>query len=246
LYTTKASSSPKVLATKRIKEESKCTDLVLWGANLGSTVGSVRFTKQERDMIKLPSFHLSVIVGLILSDGGLSFANKISKNALLRFEQSLSHYMYFNFVFNILSHYCSSYPSYHERTRKGRASFSISLFSRALPCFTELYNIFYVNGVKVIPDNIYALLTPVALAHLIMGDGVNYKGYGLALATESYSIKEIVLLMNVLTIRYNLNCSLHARYGDRYRIYISSKSMAQLRSIVEPHMDRSMLYKINL
>jgi len=117
-------------------------------------------------MIKLPSFHLSVIIGLILSDGGLSFSNKISKNALLRFEQSLSKAMYFYFVFYILSHYCSSYPSYHERYRKpGRASFSLSLFTRALPCFTELYNIFYVNGVKVIPDNIYALLTPVALAH---------------------------------------------------------------------------------
>jgi len=29
LYATKASSSPKVLATKRIKEVSKCTDLVV-------------------------------------------------------------------------------------------------------------------------------------------------------------------------------------------------------------------------
>jgi hypothetical protein len=67
LYATKASSSPKVLATKRIKEVSKCTDLVVWGINLGSTVGSVRLTKQEREMIKLPSFHLSVIIGLILS-----------------------------------------------------------------------------------------------------------------------------------------------------------------------------------
>jgi len=78
-----------------------------------------------------------------------------------------------------------------------------------------------------------------------MGDGVNYKGYGLALATDSYSIPGMVRLMNVLTIRYNLKCSLHTRSGGQHRIYISAKSMALLRTIVEPHMDRSMLYKLN-
>lgn len=195
------------------KEESKCTDLVVWGINLRSTVGSARFTKQERDMIKFPPFHYSVIIGLILSDAGLSFSNKIAKNALLRFEQSLAHSRYFYFVFFILSHYCSSYPSYHERYRKGKISLSMSLYTRALPCLTELYYIFFANGVKVIPDNIYELLTPVALAHWIMGDGVNYKGYGVSLATDSYSstatgegkIKDTVRLMNVLIIRYNLN-----------------------------------------
>jgi hypothetical protein len=47
--------------------------------------------------------------------------------------------------------------------------------------------------------------------------------------------------MNVLTeYRYNLKCSLHTRSGGQHRIYISAKSMALLRTIVEPHMDRSM------
>jgi hypothetical protein len=38
---------------------------------------------------------------------------------------------------------------------------------------------FHINKTKEIPSNIYDLLTPVALAHLIMGDGsaVN-KGVG--------------------------------------------------------------------
>jgi hypothetical protein len=87
-----------------------------------------------------------------------------------------------------------------------------------------------------------------------MGDGVNYKGYGVSLATDSYSssasgegkIKDTVRLMNVLIIRYNLKCSLHPRKEGQHRIYISSKSMGLLRTIVEAHMDRGMLYKINL
>jgi hypothetical protein len=41
---------------------------------------------------------------------------------------------------------------------------------------------FYLNGVKIIPENIYDLLTPEALAHLIMGDG-SAKSHGLILLT---------------------------------------------------------------
>ena len=53
-----------------------------------------------------------------------------------------------------------------------------------------------------------------------MGDGVNYKGKGLGLATDSYTIQDTVRLMNVLIIRYNLKCSLHTRKKDQHRIYI--------------------------
>lgn len=50
-------------------------------------------------MIKLPPFHQSVIIGLVLSDAGLYFRNPTHKNAHLEFEQSLAHYEYVWFVF---------------------------------------------------------------------------------------------------------------------------------------------------
>jgi hypothetical protein len=49
-----------------------------------------------------------------------------------------------------------------------------------MPCLIELHSLFYPNGVKIVPQNIYELLTPVALAHLIMGDG-SVKSHGLIL-----------------------------------------------------------------
>ena len=75
-----------------------------------------------------------------------------------------------------------------------------------MPCFTELYDIFYINGVKVIPKNIYELLTPVAFAHLILGDG-GLKSKGVYLCTDSYAIQSVVRLMNVLITRYELKCT---------------------------------------
>jgi rRNA maturation endonuclease Nob1 len=103
---------------------------------------------------------------------------------------------------------------------------------------------FYVNKVKVIPANIYDMLTPVALAHMIMGDGT-YKRKGIALCTDSYSIQDVVRLMNVLVIRYELKCTLHESNGH-YRIYISRNSMEKVVKLVQPFMVPSMYYKIGL
>jgi hypothetical protein len=114
-----------------------------------------------------------------------------------------------------------------------------------MPCFTELYYLFYPNGVKIIPEDIYNLLTPVALAHLIMGDG-SVKPHGLILCTDSYSLKDVVRLMNVLIIKYRLECTLRFYPKNQYRIYIKQSSMPILRSIVISFMTKSMLYKIDL
>nr|QCW06904.1 hypothetical protein [Drechslerella brochopaga] len=111
-------------------------------------------------MIKLPYSKKSVIIGLILSEGWLTIASKTNKNARLGFKQSLSKASYVWFVFNLLSHYCSSYPQLTKGIRIGVRFFGLQFFTRSLPCFTEIYYLFYPQGVKVIPDNIYELLTP--------------------------------------------------------------------------------------
>jgi hypothetical protein len=79
-----------------------------------------------------------------------------------------------------------------------------------------------------------------------MGDGAA-KDYGLNICTDSYSLPGIIRLMNVLTIRYGLNCTAQLRRDNQYRIYISSRYMLRLQSIVGPYMhdSDSMMYKIN-
>jgi len=46
----------------------KNKSLIVWGQNLPSTVGE-KFTRKELEMVKLPSYQYSVVIGLILSDG---------------------------------------------------------------------------------------------------------------------------------------------------------------------------------
>ena len=220
------------------------TSLVVWGQNLSSSIGLGRFTKQESNMIRISAFQESVITGLMLSDGWLTFASKGHKSARLGFKQSLSHFGYFWFVFSILSPYCSSIPTFISATRKETKIFALQIFTRSLPCFTELHAIYYPNGIKKIPADIFNLLTPVALAHLIMGDG-NLNRHGLTISSESFSVNDTVRLLNVLMVKYRLNCSIR-KHSIGYNIYIKEKSMPLLRTIVLPHMHSSMLYKLRI
>jgi hypothetical protein len=151
----------------------------------------------------------------------------------------------FDLFFLFLSHYCSSYPTLRIRTRGGKGKYiSWDLFTRSMPCISELYPLFYVNNVKVIPEDIYNLLTPVALAHLIMGDG-SAQRYSLKICTDSYTLSDIIRLMNVLIIRYELDCTLRFHTPTQPRIHIKQNSMPKLRRIVRPYMCQSMMYKLD-
>ncbi len=98
-------------------------------------------------------------------------------------------------------------------------------------CITELYSLFYINKTKIINFFVYNELTYIALAHWIIGDG-----------TDSYSIKDVVMLINILIIKYDIYCTI--RYYSFPRIYVYKRYMPKLRSIVEPFMHISMMYKL--
>lgn len=193
---------------------------------------------------KLPSYQFSVIIGIILSDGTFTATNR-SINKHLRLKQSSDKAGYVWFVFSFLAHYCSSFPYLVRGKRDGKETMALEFYTRSLPCISEIHSMFIHYDKKVIPLNIYELLTPVALAHLIMGDG-SARDYGLTLCTDCYTLCDVIKLMNVLIIRYGLICTLQKKREGQYRIYISSKSMPLLRSITTPHMHPSMLYKLNI
>ena len=80
-----------------------------------------------------------------------------------------------------------------------------------------------------------------------MGDGQALH-HGLIICTNNFSIQDVVRLMNVLMIRYRLECTIHLKKRNQkveYMIYIRQNSMSLLRTIVKPYLCSSMLYKLD-
>jgi len=213
--------------------------LVPYGINLSSTVGSPRYTALERKSIIIPNNLLSVFIGIILSDANISKAYKA--DARLQFKQAVNHIEYFYFVFFKLNHYCSKAPYITKTIISKKEHIELSFTTRTLPCITKLYNIFYLNNKKVVPTTLYDLLTWEALAYWIMGDGTYNSG--VKIQTNSFTIKEVVFILNILIIKFNLECSLHFQRGNPI-IYIKSKSLKRNLDNILPFMHDSMKYKI--
>jgi hypothetical protein len=100
---------------------------------------------------------MDIFIGIIISDASVS--RQGYGDARLQFKQGYNNFFYFYFVFFNLSHYCAKLP-YTTRTGIGKnVHTGLGFTTRSLPCITLLYNMFYVNKVKVIPSNLYDLLS---------------------------------------------------------------------------------------
>lgn len=167
---------------------------------------------------------------------------------------------FFN-VFTLLSPFCTPEMVPHIKTwvdaRNLATSTSINFATMQLPCFNAIHSLFYTvkgakpngqpNYVKIVPTNIIELLTPISLAYWIMGDG-SKQNQGIHLSVYGFSMTECDLLIQALTQKFGLNCTIHnTKSGPR--IYIDAASTLIVRDLVRPYMVRPQLigaYKIGL
>ena len=226
---------------------------MLWGSPLHYGLNWKNFNKQLRNMYQLPATQYFMLIGIMLSDGHIFIQkNRGAINGYFELQQSFNKFDYVLHVFSLIGHYCNRMPKIKMKiwlsAGEKKIHSGLRIVTRSLPCFTELHNLFYKNGIKCVPTNIYHLLNPIALAHWIMGEGSYQPGGTLVLCTESFSLQDVIHLMNVLLVRYGLESSLthyHTRNNQKlHRIRILQKSMDSLRSVVFPHMMPSMYYKI--
>lgn len=203
----------------------------------------------ERESISISDETMPCITGIMLSDGHIQ-QRSITGNSRFIFAQSgkPEKHEYFNLVLEIMRPFCNAnYVPYAKEwidIRSNTIYSSISLTTMQLPCFTSLRNIWYSNSIKIVPLNIKEMLTPLALAHWIMGDG-SKQNEGIHLSVYAFTPSDVELLITALNERYNIKCSIHDTEKGA-RIYVNKKNMEILKPLVSSHIVPSMKYKIGL
>ena len=111
-----------------------------------------------------------------------------------------------------------------------RARFNLSFTTLALPCFNEIYEIFYLEGKKIIPNNIAEYLTRVSLAYWIMVDG-SFTGNGIKLYTNAFTLEELNLLIEALNKNFSIKATINIsnREKAQYTLYISKNQLQLVR-----------------
>jgi hypothetical protein len=261
-YSTKVLSNKDAPQGTKNKDAPQGTKLILWDPKLGydfSLNKKKTLKKFERNMIQVSNFNESIIIGLILSDGQIE--QRKGWNPRIQIEQSMKNFEYLWYLFKKFNIFNSNYPFSVKRTLRPAApaknldpAGALVFKTRQLNCFNKYYTLFYFNKKKVIKPELFYYINYISLAHWIMGNGSKSR-YGLILCTDSYSLKEIIILMNILKIKFNIDSSIHYHISispsnntirnKHARIYINNKNLNKIKPFIKPYFVNSMLYKID-
>lgn len=119
-----------------------------------------------------------------------------------------------------------------------------------LPQLLHYHNIFYQNSlttnrlVKIIPSNIVEWISPIVLAHLIMGDG-NLKKLDqiIRIYTNSFTKSEVELLAQAITQKLGIVAKATHDRNDQFMITISKSQLPlvidKLKVYMHPSTSRS-------
>jgi hypothetical protein len=107
-------------------------------------------TQKERLQFSLSQEEKEILTGLLLGD---LYAQKRSQteNTIFRFKQGIVHEAYLLLLYDLFQAFCSAGPKVENPRpdkRTGKVSSAIFFYTYALPCFNELYDLFYPNGQK--------------------------------------------------------------------------------------------------
>lgn len=218
--------------------------IVVWESEKNSSFRIKKgiLTKKIRDNYILTNYHKSIIIGLILGDGHIQKVK--SWNPRVSLHQSIKNFEYIWTVFNTLSVYCSSYPFIKKTIKRDKLFYSLEFQTRKLKTLNEVYSIFYeTEKIKTIKPDLFFYMDYVVIAHWIMCDGAK-RNKGIILCTDCFTIKEVVLLMNILLIKYDVKSTIHF---DNYkpRIYINGKELKKILPFIKPYFVKHFLYKLH-
>lgn len=189
---------------------------------------------------------LEIFFGKMLGDGNLHIGGA------LRFCHSGKQKEYIEYCYKLFEKYTTSPIKSVLRQKKGSENTNEELYFSTRSIFKEYLDIFYVTDevnktrTKILPKNIEEYITPISLAFWIMDDGMRNHNQ-LGLCTHSFTKEENLLLIKILTEKFNFNCKLHIqkdkRYPDKVWYFIRIYNVEVVWGLVKKWITPSMYYK---
>lgn len=208
--------------------------------------------KVYKGSIYLSPIQKEFLIGTILGDGNLRFVSR-NREASFIVDHGENQKAYVFWKYEIMKNWVLTEPKelnriYHKDKSRILKSFRFSTISH--PEFTSLYNLFYKNGVKTIPDNIGSILkSPFSLAVWLMDDG-NKNHQAVFLNTQQFSRNEQEILRECLAYNFGLETIINKHWVYKgkqlYRIRVDTKSTKRLYELVKDFLLPSMRYKFPL
>jgi hypothetical protein len=206
----------------------------------------------DKAKITLDFETLQILTGMLLGDAWLS-----KTGVYWRFCVEQKDHDFVLDLWNILNDLkiAGSKPFLRERREQKFTSWSFQTIS--LPIFSTLHDEWYKaigpnRYIKILPQNIMLLFTPLTIAYWICGDGsYNKKSKAMFIYTNNFSKSEVEKLAFLFLKMYDIKCTVlkkdkNGPNPNNYFIRIGRVQAEKLILLIVPHMHKSYLYRVGL
>lgn len=188
----------------------------------------------------------AILIGLILGDGYLMRSYGSSGTSAIDIKGDDKNLVYLQWLHEELSPLGVSElkpkKNYHQHRFYTRKSRDIGL----------LRDLFYPDGIKIIPESITQLLTdPLSLAVWYQDDGsLDYRNKyhcNAVIATHCFSFDDCQMLAQALQENFGLDVRVHKctmRAKLHFKLYVTSRSMSRFMRLIAPHILSCFDYKL--
>lgn len=181
-----------------------------------------------------------VLLGTILGDGCL-FKGNSNQNYRMNLAHGLKQKEYFMYKYNVLKSLNFKEPKIENEfnTRTEKQYSCIKTQSLTNPLFTEMYEIWYKDGKKIIPKSRVKELEDLAIAIIFFDDGYKQSS-SYCIAMNNFDVESINNFRIMLLEKYGVETTLQ----KSNILYIRTNSKSKFRKIVEKYATSDVLYKL--
>jgi LAGLIDADG DNA endonuclease family len=214
--------------------------------------------KKDYRLLSLPKYLKSVLIGILLSDGGLE-RSSLTSFVRLNVIMSIKSFPYLFHLYNLFEPYTNSdiqildINKTHNSVREYKTYTTVRFKTVSLPHFLPYYDLFYKEDktknkwIKTIGDELKCNFDSIALAHLIMGNGNYLKDRNIIrLYTNSFNKNGVILLSNIIKENLQIDNKVMHDRNNQYIIIIEKNNVNLTSDLVLPYMHPSMYYKLGL
>lgn len=196
----------------------------------------------------IPYNQLQLILGSLMGDARLECRSKrirAKHTARLRIHQSDKQKDYVFWKYEQVKNLVSKGPRFtkvwHD-PKRNKDHYSWYFHTQSDETLGYIHQLFYKNGMKILPKELSNLLEPLGLAVWYMDDGSN-NGRDITLNTHCFSREEQEFLQDSLLSKFRIMTTI-VKDRSKLKLAIGSNQYRKFIDIVRPFVIKSMNYKI--
>lgn len=194
-----------------------------------------------------PPHQFDVVIGSLLGDARLECRSKgirTSITARFRVHHGDKQKEYVFWKYQILKDLVSRPPRSSSWVNERRDLEEVSWYfhTRSSERLGIIHEVFYKNGIKVLPKELFPIFTDRMLAVWFMDDGSN-NGHNLTLNTHSLSLQDQHRIAEFFARKYGIRPTI-VKDRTQWKLAIGKNDMDSFLSIIESFVPHCMSYKI--